>query len=44
MQFGLYAEKKKNDTNSKLFSIPKKFSLNFENALVAASAYAKCDK
>ena len=44
MQFGLYAEKKKNYTNSKLFSIPKKFSLNFENALVAASTYAKCDK
>ena len=39
MQFGEYADKKQNDMNSKLFTVPKKFSLNFENALVAASEY-----
>ena len=39
MPFEDYAERKKNDKNSKLFSVPRKFLLNFENALVAAESY-----
>ena len=43
MQFKDFNERKKQEKTSKLFNIPKRFALNYENALVVARSHKSDD-
>ena len=43
MQFKDFDERKKQEKTSKLFNIPKRFALNYENALLVARSHKSDD-